>query len=94
MERYVMKDLRTILIPLCENRKGETRGFPYERITRGQLLDPEISTCRPVGRWNAFFGWLWLLLDVDIRVYALQAVAPPYKLFRVLQNQHVSSPVA
>jgi hypothetical protein len=78
-----VKDLRSILISLYENLKGKARGFPYERITRSQLLDPELSTCWPVGRRNAFLGWLWLLLDVDIRVYALQAVAPLYKLFRV-----------
>ena len=94
MERYVVKDLRSILIPLYKNLKGRAGGFPYERITRGQLLDPEISTCRPVGRRDAFLGWLWLLFDVDIRIYPLQAAALLYKLFRVFQENTFFSPVA
>jgi hypothetical protein len=47
---------------------------PYERIACRKLFNPEVPACRPVRGWNALFSWLRLLLDVDVRVHALQAV--------------------
>jgi len=42
------------------------------RITRRQLLDPEIAARWPVGWRDALLCRLWLLLNVDVRVHTLQ----------------------
>jgi len=72
---------------------GITTGqFTYKRITRRKLLDSEVPTRWPVRRWDALLGWLLLLLDVDVRIHALQAAAPiSISIFEMI---HVYLPVA
>lgn len=95
MERYVVKNLRSILMTRYEIRRGRgitTEQFTYERITRRKLLDSEVPTRWPVRRWDAPLGWLLLLLDVDVRVHAFQAAAPIS--IRVSKMITAHSPVA
>jgi hypothetical protein len=59
-----------------ERNTDNDKAFTYKRITRRKPLNPEVPACGPVRWWNSFLGWLLFLLDVDVRVHALQAAAP------------------
>lgn len=64
---------RLVSVPSFDNN-GE-RKDAYRRVARAEILDPELTTRRPVRRWHAALDRLRLLFNFHILLQTLERVS-------------------